>query len=77
MTTTAPTATPATTSLTLTAADRCDAGACGAQARAVITLASGGVLLFCRHHTEKNTPSLVGAGAHIDTQYDGLTPTRA
>lgn len=56
----------------LTAAHRCDASSCGAQARAVAILPSNNILLFCRHHAEKNTPGLVGAGAQIDTQYDSL-----
>lgn len=67
-----PAAAPAPTTITLTAKDRCDAGGCGAQARAVATLPSGGTLVFCRHHTEAQRDALTGAGATLDTQYGPL-----
>lgn len=68
----APAAPAAPAKVVLTAVDRCDTAACGAQARAVVTLVSGGQLVFCRHHTELTRDALEAAGAHIDTQYAGL-----
>ncbi|MBD8505372.1 hypothetical protein HT102_02570 [Hoyosella sp. G463] len=41
---------PATT-VRLTATDRCDR--CGARARVLATLPSGGELLFCQHHANE------------------------
>jgi hypothetical protein len=57
----------------LTALDRCDGPACGAQARAVATTGSGGVLLFCRHHAEALRPALKAAGVTLATHYEGLS----
>lgn len=56
----------------LTASDRCDAGDCGAQARARVVLPDGNVLLFCRHHAEKNRTALESKGLILQTQYEGL-----
>jgi hypothetical protein len=53
-------------------ADRCDGPDCGAQARSIVTLASGNRLLFCRHHTEVYATTLTAQGAAIDRQYAGL-----
>lgn len=64
------TSTTTTAGIALQVADRCDA--CGAQARSVVTLASGSTLLLCRHHTETNAPKLEEQGATIDRQYAGL-----
>lgn len=44
------------TSPTLTAADRCDR--CGAAAAVRVVLASGGELLFCRHHANEHASRL-------------------
>jgi hypothetical protein len=62
----------ATPDLILTAAHRCDAGNCGAQARAHIIFPTGLDLTFCRHHTEAKRASLIAAGATVSTQYADL-----
>jgi hypothetical protein len=48
----------------LSAVDRCDR--CGAAARVRVTLASGGELLFCRHHANEHADVLRAANAVID-----------
>jgi hypothetical protein len=45
---------------TLTAFDRCDS--CGAQAYMRVTMASGGELLFCAHHGNKNRDKINAPG---------------
>lgn len=47
----------------LTAADRCDR--CGAQAYLRVTLASGGELLFCKHHARMHADKLKQVALHI------------
>lgn len=59
-------------SLNLTASDRCDAANCGAQARARVLFDTGMVILFCRHHAEVNRESLTSKGFVLETQYEGL-----
>lgn len=49
----------------LTASDRCDS--CGAAAKSQITLKSGGILLFCGHHTDTHREKLVAQGATIQS----------
>lgn len=60
----------------LTAADRCDAGVrgtgCGAQAYARVTVASGGILLFCGHHYKANAAALAAAGANVEDFTDTI-----
>lgn len=77
MTATAETTAPASPALELTALDRCDTGACGAQARMLAALPGGGVLLFCRHHGEAARAALLGAGAVLETHYEELLPAAA
>lgn len=47
----------------LTAEDRCDR--CGAAARALVLLRSGGELLFCGHHWRRHDERLRAIGAQI------------
>lgn len=56
-------ATTTMTPIPLTNADRCDR--CSAAAKVRATLASGGELLFCRHHYNGNEAHLAEAGALI------------
>lgn len=49
----------------LKAIDRCDQGNCGAAAISVVTLADGGQLVFCGHHTDALPKDLL-ATAKID-----------
>lgn len=56
----------------LSAYDRCDR--CGAQAYVRATLASGGELLFCAHHSREHTLNLVAQGAHIYSESEKLIP---
>ncbi|HXV93605.1 MAG TPA: hypothetical protein VD813_09935 [Pseudonocardia sp.] len=58
------TATPSTTTLTgCGPGDRCDR--CGAAAQVVARLATGGELLFCRHHARAHAPRLRESGAAL------------
>lgn len=52
---------------TLHIADRCDVGACGAQAFYAVFMAerTEAPLLFCGHHAAKHEPSLLAAGPHL------------
>ena len=53
------------TSTPLTAADRCDR--CGAAARMLVTLPTGGELLFCGHHGNQHRDRLRELDATIAT----------
>lgn len=52
-----------TSSVKLTAADRCDS--CGAQALARVVLPSGNDLLFCGHHHSENSKKLAEQNAEV------------
>ena len=54
----------------LTAADRCDHGACGAAGRTRVVYASGADLVFCRHHTNEFRGALVSSGATLFEDID-------
>lgn len=54
----------------LTTADRCDR--CGAQAYLRVTLASGGVLLFCAHHGRAHQDKLQQVALKIQDETDRL-----
>lgn len=56
------------TSPPLTAADRCDR--CGAGARVRALLASGGELLFCRHHANEHADRLHAMNATVVSDTD-------
>ena len=49
----------------LTAADRCDHGACGAAARTRAVYPGGADLVFCRHHANEFRQALVSSGAEL------------
>lgn len=60
----------------LTAEDRCDR--CGAAAKALVLLPSGGELMFCGHHWRRHEDRLRDVGAEIrqcDPLFD-MTPRR-
>jgi len=62
-----------TTTEALTAEDRCDR--CGAQAYLRVTLAAGGDLLFCGHHTDEHRgkiAELAAAGATLLDELDRI-----
>lgn len=50
----------------LRAVNRCDNSSCGAAAATVVTLANGGQLLFCGHHTNEHRARLLEDGAKLD-----------
>lgn len=53
----------------LTLKDRCDA--CGAAAKSIVLLESGGSeLMFCKHHLQRHEPALVASGARVFVQQD-------
>ncbi|MBT1192499.1 hypothetical protein R4172_09530 [Rhodococcus kroppenstedtii] len=58
------------TDTTLTAADRCDR--CGAGARVRAVLATGGELLFCRHHANEHEDRLREMNATIVSDADAM-----
>jgi hypothetical protein len=60
-----PTLIPDTVVAILTAADRCDR--CGARAISRVTLAGGGELFFCGHHTRRYDEALRAAAAEVVT----------
>jgi hypothetical protein len=53
----------------LTAADRCDR--CGAAAAVRVILATGGELLFCRHHANEHSARLTELAAVLQDQRTG------
>jgi hypothetical protein len=52
----------------LTATDRCDR--CGAAAKVLAVLPTGGELLFCGHHAHEHTPRLEQLAAVIHDSRD-------
>jgi hypothetical protein len=54
------------TAAALTASDRCDR--CGARAKSLVVLATGGQLLFCGHHTRQHAEVLRQHAAAILAQ---------
>lgn len=60
-----PTLIPDTVAAVLTSADRCDR--CGARATALVTLAGGGQLYFCGHHTRRYDEALRAVDAEVIT----------
>ena len=59
----------ATTTETLTAADRCDR--CGAQAYVRVVLATG-ELLFCAHHAREHATALSGIALNVQDETQRL-----
>jgi 4-hydroxyphenylpyruvate dioxygenase-like putative hemolysin len=59
----------ATTTETLTAADRCDR--CGAQAYVRVVLATG-ELLFCAHHAREHAAALSGIALNVQDETQRL-----
>ncbi|MCW4353300.1 hypothetical protein ONR57_08325 [Hoyosella sp. YIM 151337] len=57
------------TTVRLTAIDRCDR--CGARARVLATLPSGGELLFCQHHANEYTAKLTELEANVAVAAEG------
>lgn len=55
----------------LTTADRCDR--CGAQAYVRVTLASGGELFFCGHHSKAHSAKLSQVALAIHDETDKLS----
>ena len=55
----------------LTAADRCDR--CGAQAYLLVTLPSGGELLFCAHHARAHEDRLKQVALKIHDETNKLS----
>ena len=55
---------------TLTAADRCDR--CGAQAYVRVTLATGGELLFCAHHSRAHSDKIKQVALNIQDETSRL-----
>jgi len=60
----------ATTSVPLTAIDRCDR--CGAQAYLRADLGNGGSLLFCAHHANEHGDKVREIAVHIHDETDKL-----
>ena len=58
-----PTLIPDTVAAVLTAVDRCDR--CGARATSHVTLAGGGELYFCAHHTRRYDEALRAVDAEV------------
>ena len=58
-----PTLIPDTVAAVLTVADRCDR--CGARATSHVTLAGGGELYFCAHHTRRYDEALRAVDAEV------------
>jgi hypothetical protein len=58
----------------LTGQDRCDR--CGAQAKVLALLRTGGELLFCGHHAREHRPRLADIGAALIPDPESPRPGR-
>jgi hypothetical protein len=64
-----PTLIPASLTMPLTAADRCDR--CGARATTRLVFDSGSDLLFCAHHARRYDATIRACSAEVVTPPDG------